>query len=35
MKLVRSIDEVEKTAGIMMKYKPNRLSPSLTTPSDL
>jgi hypothetical protein len=31
MQLVRSIDEVEKTAGTFMKYKPKILSPSLTT----
>jgi replication-associated recombination protein RarA len=34
MKLVSSIDEVEMTARIIMKYKPKKLSPSLTAPSD-
>ncbi|MGA8107716.1 MAG: hypothetical protein WB815_13785, partial [Nitrososphaeraceae archaeon] len=34
VKLVRSIDEVEKTARTIMKYKPKILNPSLTTHSD-
>jgi replication-associated recombination protein RarA len=34
MKLVRSVDEVEKTARIIMKYKPKKLSPTLTTLND-
>jgi hypothetical protein len=34
MKLVRSLDEVEKTAGTIMKYKPKILNPSLTAHSD-
>jgi hypothetical protein len=33
MKLVRSIDEVEKTARTIMKYKPKILNPSLTVRS--
>jgi replication-associated recombination protein RarA len=32
--LVRSIDDVEKTAKTIMKYKPKILNPSLTTHSD-
>ena len=34
MKLVRSIDEVEKTARTITKYKPKILNPSLTTQND-
>jgi hypothetical protein len=34
VKLVRSIDDVEKTARTIMKYKPKILNPSLTTHSD-
>ena len=34
MKLVSSIDDVDKTAGTIMKYKPKILNPSLTTHSD-
>jgi len=34
VKLVRSIDEVEKISRTIMKYKPKILNPSLTTRSD-
>jgi hypothetical protein len=34
MRLVRNLDEVEKTARTIMKYKPKILSPSLTVRSD-
>ena len=34
MKLVGSVDDVEKTAGTIMKYKPKILSASQTTHSD-
>ena len=33
-KLVRSADDIEKTAGTILKYKPKKLNPSLTTSSD-
>jgi hypothetical protein len=34
MRLVRNLDEVEKTARTIMKYKPKILNPSLTVRSD-
>ena len=34
VKLVGSIDEVEKMSKTIMKYKPKILNPSLTTHSD-
>jgi hypothetical protein len=34
MKLVSSVDDVEMTAGTIMKYKPKILNLSLTTHSD-
>jgi replication-associated recombination protein RarA len=34
MRLVSNIDDVEMTARIIMKYKPKKLSPSLSAPSD-
>jgi replication-associated recombination protein RarA len=34
VKLIRSIDEVERMSRTIMKYKPKILNPSLTTHSD-
>jgi hypothetical protein len=34
MRLVSNVDDVEMTARTIMKYKPKKLSPSLSAPSD-